>query len=140
MSILFSEVILVVLLEKIFRRKFFSSRDWRVVSIFGVVASLVLYPSALGLTRIDTYAWGWACNGFVITVAGSALFLLWRKNKFGILLLLALVASAFQFKSSTNLWDYFIDPIYAILAFVMIARVVCLCLRRREIEDGMRGL
>jgi len=45
--------------------------------------------------------------------------LLLTKNRFAILLLLALAAYDLQLQESTNLWDYLIDPIYAILAMIL---------------------
>lgn len=122
MSIPFFGLVAVVIFEKIFKRKIFSARDWRAVWIFGVGASLVLYPSALGLTRLDTYSWGWAHNGFVAVVALTTIVLLWKKNGLGVLLLLALGAFAFHLQASTNLWDYLIDPVFGVIAFGMMAR------------------
>ncbi|MBX9578576.1 MAG: hypothetical protein K2W97_08915 [Chthoniobacterales bacterium] len=122
MSIPFFGLVAVVIYENFFKRKIFSARDWRAVWIFGVAASLVLYPSALGLTHIDTCSWGWSCNGLVAAVAVITIFLLWKKNAFGVLLLLALGAFAFQLQASANLWDYVIDPIYGVIAFGMMAK------------------
>ncbi|MBM3856563.1 MAG: hypothetical protein FJ390_01200 [Verrucomicrobia bacterium] len=130
MSVSFFALAIIFLAQKIFHRKIFSTRDWAAAWIFGAVASLVLYPSALGLTHIDTYTWGWTSQkgvAFVmllITIALATIFLLWRKNKFGVLLLLALLAFAVHAKASTNFWDYLIDPIYGVMAFVMIVRML----------------
>ena len=116
-------ILSVKVLEMMFKRKIFSARDWRAIWIFGVVASLVLYPSGLGLTHIDTYSWGWDPHEFLVaTVAVITIFLLWKKNGLGVLLLLALGAFAFQLQASANLWDYVIDPIYGVIAFGMMAK------------------
>ena len=115
-------IFIISILEMTFHRKIFSARDWRAVWIFGVAASLVLYPSALGLTHIDTYSWGWVPHGLLVAVALITIVLLWKKNAFGVLLLLALGAFAFQLQASTNLWDYLIDPIYGVIAFGMMAK------------------
>jgi hypothetical protein len=122
MSIPFFGLVVVIIGEKFFHRKIFSPHDWKATWIFGVIASLVLYPSALGLTHVDTYSWGWACNGFVAAVTLITIVLLWKRNRLGLLLLLALGAFAFRFQASTNLWDYLIDPIYGVVAFGMIAK------------------
>ena len=113
--------------EKIFGWKIFSPRDWKAAWIFGTVASLVLYPSALGLTRIDTYSWGWASlalNALVAAVAIITLVLLWKKNGFGIVLLIFLFAFAFSLKASTNFWDDLIDPIYGIISIGMVLEMI----------------
>lgn len=122
MSIPLLGIVFLGIAEKFFHRKIFSSQDWRAVWIFGVVASLLLYPSALGLTHIDDYGWGWTPHGLLAAVAVITLVLLWEKNGLGVLLLLALGAFAFQLQASTNLWDYLIDPIYGMMAFGMMAR------------------
>lgn len=133
MSIPFFGLVAIVICEKIFKRKIFSPCDWNVMWIFGTIASLVLYPSALGLTHIDTYTWGWASsslNGVVAAVALSALFLLWKKNRFGIVLLLALTAFACSLKISTNFWDYLIDPVYAVISIVMLSHFLYRSIKR----------
>jgi hypothetical protein len=130
MSIPFFGLVAVMIAEKFFHRKIFSARDWKAAWIFGVAASLLLYPSALGLTRIDAYGWGWSPCGLVAAVAAITILLLWKKNAFGVLLLLALGGFAFQLKTSINLWDYVIDPIYGAIAFGMMARE-CLLKKRR---------
>lgn len=124
MSIPLFGLVAVVIAEKFFKRKIFSARDWRCVWIFGVVASLVLYPSALGLTRIDAYGWGWAPYRLVEVVALITIFLLWKKNRFGVLLLLALGAFAFHLQASTNLWDYLIDPVFGVVSVIIVLRMM----------------
>jgi len=126
MSIPFFGLVAAVICGKFFKRKIFSAHDWKAMWIFGVVASLVLYPAALGLTHIDSYTWGWAPHALLAAVVLITVFLLWKKNAFGVLLLLALGAFAFSLKASTNLWDYMIDPIYGAVAFGMIAKEIFL--------------
>ena len=110
----------ISVVEEVFSKKIFSSRDWKAAWLFGAGASLLLYPSALGLGRSDTYSWGWRCSVIFIGVALIAIFLLWKKNRFGILLLLALAAFDFHIQETTNFWDYVIDPIYGGVALVML--------------------
>jgi phosphoglycerol transferase MdoB-like AlkP superfamily enzyme len=108
----------LTILERGFSRKIFSRADWSAAAIFGVGAMLLLYPSALGLTRIDTYSWGWSHSALIALVTGITIFLLWKKNRFGIVLLLSLLAFALHVKDTMNLWDYLIDPIYGVIAFL----------------------
>lgn len=56
--------------------------------------------------------------------------LLWRKNKFGIALLLTLCSFAFHVRASTNLWDYVIDPSYGAISIVICLRKVIRLPRR----------
>ena len=119
MSIPLFGLVFVVILGRIFHWKIFSSRDWNTAWIFGAVASFVLYPSALGLTHIDTYSWGWAPHALVAALALITIFLLWKRNRFGIVLLLAIFAFAFHVQASANLWDYLIDPIFGAVSIIM---------------------
>lgn len=112
-------LLLVLIMEKFFSCTLFSAWEWRTTWIFGMLSSLILYPAALGLGPIDPYCWGWGNNLFLVVIAILTFFLLVTKNRFAILILLALAAFDFQLQETTNLWDYLIDPIYAVLALVM---------------------
>jgi hypothetical protein len=75
-----------------------------------VLGGLVLYPTALGLGNVDMYALGWrpAELTALLTVA-----LMWgyrRGEGWVWLVLAALIAYNLQLLSSTNLWDYLLDP------------------------------
>lgn len=106
----------------------FRPRDWRAAWICGAVASLLLYPSALGLgpRNFDAYAlgWPWLFRGwsFVLFagVAGVTAFLLWRGNRFGFVLLAAMVGYALGFQESSNLWDYLLDPVYGSASLLIV--------------------
>ncbi|MCF7729590.1 MAG: hypothetical protein K9M81_04390 [Chthoniobacterales bacterium] len=112
-------LLLVLMIERLFSCTLFSHWEWRTTWIFGILSSLILYPAALGLGPIDPYCWGWENKFFLIAIATLTFFLLVTKNRFAILMLLALAAFDFQLQETTNLWDYLIDPIYALLALVM---------------------
>jgi len=114
----FSVIMLVLLLLGILDRAggcdLFRSRDWRAAWIFGAIAALLLYPSALGLgpQNFDSYAlgWPWLFRGpSLVLFAGAGLaaaVLTWRGNRFGYVLLLALLGYCAGFQESENLWDY----------------------------------
>ena len=118
--------IVVLLLERLCGWKLFSPRDWKALSMFGILCSLLLYPAALGLGPIDPYCWGWENEYFFIVFACLISLLLVLKNRFAILLILALLSFDLQWEDSTNLWDYLIDPLYAILAVIMTIRSIFL--------------
>ena len=113
-------ILAMAILEESFSVKLFALRDWKAAWIFGAIATLVLYPSALGLGSIDAYRWGWGAGMLLLSVALATMVLLWQKNHFGILLLLALAAFTFHLQGSTNLWDYIIDPVFGVLSMVMV--------------------
>ena len=115
-SIPLSGILVVAIMEESFSWRLFSPTDWKTTWLFGSVASLVLYPSALGLGQIDAYSWGWGCGPVLIVVALLCIILLWTKNRLGILLLLSLAAFTMSLQESTNFWDYLVDPIYGVLS------------------------
>ncbi|GAF94111.1 unnamed protein product, partial [marine sediment metagenome] len=84
--------------------------------VFGLAAGVALYPMALGLGRFDPYGLGWELSwAFVIFLAATVAFL-YRRNRFGIVLVAAILAYDLGLLESPNLWDYFVDPFYALAA------------------------
>jgi hypothetical protein len=98
--------------ERAFARPVLTQRDRNAAWTFGGVAGLLLYPFALGVSRIDPYEWGWSASPLFIVVGMLTAWLIWRRNRFGLLLLLAVIAFHLQLLESSNYWDYLIDPIY----------------------------
>jgi hypothetical protein len=86
--------------------------DYRAMWIFGVVTGVVLFPLALGAGSIDPFAYGWHFGPLFVLVGIIALFLQWQKNRFGIVLLLAIFAWLAGVAESGNLWDCITDPIF----------------------------
>lgn len=135
----FSVIMVVLLAIAIFDRSFgtgtFRDRDWKAAWIFGAIAALLLYPSALGLgpRNFDAYAlgWPWLFRGqSLVLFAGAGLaaaLLIWRDNRFGYVLGLALLGYIAGFQESENLWDYLLDPVYAAASLLV---VLWLTLRR----------
>ena len=143
----FSVIMVVLLLfgiiDRAGGRNFFRDRDWNAAWIFGVVASLLLYPSALGLgpQNFDAYALGWPWlhrNLSLLLFGGTGLTagaLIWRGNRFGYVLGLALLGYAIGFQESENLWDYLLDPVYGAVSLL----VVLAGLARRFISRSREG-
>ena len=96
---------------------------------FGVVGGLLLYPSALGGLAWDAYAMGWGGPVLFVSLGLLAAGLLAVGNRFGWILLLAIVAWHLRLMESTNYWDYLIDPVYVVLALPLGVRAG---LRRRR--------
>jgi len=88
-----------------------------------VVVSVVLYPTALGLTYFDLYAYG-----YYPIILGPILFVLFASAVwFGltlsaVLLAMGFLAFALGILESDNLWDYLIDPVVAAYAFYMVIK------------------
>ncbi len=79
---------------------------------FGAVAGLCLYPAALGAGSLDPYEWGWYFSPLFVASGLLTVWLIWRMNRFGLLLVLAVAAFQLQILESSNYWDYLVDPIY----------------------------
>jgi hypothetical protein len=108
---------------------FFRPREWRAAWIFGAAASLVLYPSALGLgwRNFDAYSLGWPWLDWTrslllfgpVTVASA--LLIWRGNRFGWVLAASAAAFLFRVQESHNFWDYVLDPLFGAVSLVAVA-------------------
>ena len=93
--------------------------------------SLAFYPLALGLGMIDPYAWGYGSIGLLAAVLLFALvcgLAGWMRGVW--IIALAIIAWAAHWHESANLWDYVLDPLLAIWAFITLITV--LRTRRRE--------
>ena len=118
--------------------------DWRAAWIFGAVASLLLYPSALGLgpQNFDAYSLGWPWlfrEESLALFAGAGLgasVLIWQGNRFGYVLAVALFGYAVGFQESENLWDYLLDPVYgAVSLLVVLWTLIRRAISRSRSED-----
>ena len=95
------------------------SCDWNSAWAFGAIGALLLYPATLGLSSVDIYSWGW-CKGFVLAVGLLTLWLLLKGNRFGVVLLIALLVLFLRPGESQNAWDVLIDPVYGIVAVLVV--------------------
>lgn len=142
-SVIMAGLLIVAIAGRTTSRAIFGREEWDTAWIFGAVASCALYPSALGLgpQNFDSYALGWpwlfhAQSGVLMGAVGlTTALLLWRGNRFGYLLLLALIGYAAGFQESENFWDYLIDPVYG--AVSLLAVLCMIVLRRRESSEHL---
>jgi hypothetical protein len=112
----------VAVWEEEFGAKLFSARDWTAGWVVIAAAGVGLYPCALGWGSFDPYQWGW---GFSPLFVGSAVLtggLLWKQNRFGLVLLVAILAYHLGLLESNNYWDYLVDPIAWLVAALALAR------------------
>lgn len=121
----------VALIQRVTGRRLFRRSDWVAAALFGSLAALTLYPTALGLTRHDAYGlgWGWGCGGLLplVTTVLVALLLV-TGNRFGLVLLAPVALRALHLREGLNFWEAVIDPFYAAVSllavFLWIARRV----------------
>jgi hypothetical protein len=144
-SVPLAGLLAVAVASRVLRRPVFPAPAWRAAWVFGASASLLLYPSALGLGpgSFDAYALGWPwlfwgqSGVLFVGVSLWAALLLWRGNGFGIMLLAALLGHAAGFQESRNLWDYLIDPAFGVASIVAVLWMLARRLRLRS--RGWRG-
>lgn len=99
--------------------------------IFGLCTGAVLYPMALGIGRFDPYVDGWHYSWVFVLLMAATVFLLIVRNRFGLVLMLCLIAYQLHLQESTNLWDYVIDPIYFLASIIYLASLLVYGVLRR---------
>ena len=118
--------------EQLSGRRLLDRRDAVAAWAFGLAAGAALYPMALGLGRVDPYVLGWGFSWLHVLVLGVTVALLWMRNRFGIVLVAAVLAYNLGLFESVNLWDYLVDPFYTIgAAGVLACRLVRAAARGR---------
>jgi len=151
-SVVMAVLLVIGILDRARGAAIFRDAEWWAAWIFGAMAALALYPSALGLgpRNFDAYALGWpwlfwgqsAVLFGVAALAAAGLIL--RGNRFGYVLLLALLGNAVGFQESTNLWEYLIDPVYGAVALLWVlwklGRAGWLIARRDRRRPGTAAL
>lgn len=127
-SIPFTGLLAATVWERAFSHKLLAARERRAGWVFGSISGLLLYPFALGWGRFDPYGWGWHFSVLFVASAVVTGLLLWKQNRFGFLLLLAILAYRLQLLESTNYWDYLLDPVYCLVSLLVLGWE---CLPRR---------
>ena len=115
-----------------FQQELLRPKDTAAGWIFGAVMGTLLYPAALGWGNFDPYSLGWSASILFPIVALLTIFLVWKQNRFSLLLVLSILAYDLRLLESPNFWDYLVDPIYWLLSIIMLTIVLLkkLCRRR----------
>lgn len=119
-SLILTGLLLVALASRLTGKRLFRRTDWKACWFFEAIAALLLYPLGLGLTRIDSYGWGWMTL-LPLVCAITATLLLLRGNRFGMMLLLPFLGWILGFQESRNFWDALVDPFIGTVSIVMSA-------------------
>jgi hypothetical protein len=107
------------LLERLLGRRLLGTSEAIGCWGFGLTVGLLLYPMALGLTAFDPYSLGWQPRWLLTVTLILTFALLVAGNRFGIWIMVALLAYNLRMLESPNFWDYLVDPIYFIASLVM---------------------
>ena len=136
-SVPLTGMLAVALYERALGRQVFWERDWIAGWAFGAVGSLTLYPLALGVGSFDPYEWGWRFSPLFVIVAALSGWLIWKKNRFGLLLLVAVIAFHLHLLESSNYWDYLLDPIYGLVSIAALTRRGLSALSRPRLQPEL---
>jgi hypothetical protein len=89
-----------------------------------LVMGLVLYPATMGLSMWDPYRYGYTPVGLLMVVG---LLALWAAKQAywmtTVMLTAATLAFIFGLKTSTNYWDYLIDPLVVVYSCFALLRL-----------------
>jgi hypothetical protein len=98
--------------RSMFRGEKEPSSDTLMTSVLVLASALVLYPTAMGLTYFDLYAYGYYPIILGPAVLAIFCYALWFGHVFPAALLgFAFISFAFGILESNNLWDYLLDPV-----------------------------
>lgn len=112
------------------------------VALVIVVTALVLYPTALGLTKFDLYAFGYQPIILAPFVLALFFFCVWHRFLLpACILAIGFAGYSLGLLESDNLWDYLMDPIVTIYAAIKLFRrrfdYPDLTPNRHQIETGL---
>lgn len=89
-------------------------RRWLLLLV--LLGGAVLYPLSLGPFTWDPYEWGYHPRLLLGVVALAGFLAARRQPAVTVVLALAVLAYGFNLASSTNLWDYLLDPLLVVYA------------------------
>lgn len=90
---------------------------------FVLLASVVLYPMALGLTAFDPYRLGFRPIGLLAVLLVVEIYAIRKRDlALGLAIVAAVAAYGIGLLPSTNLWDYLVDPWVALVSVALVVR------------------
>lgn len=107
----------LVVIKQVTRRDVSDDRNVSALLFLVLVGSGVLYPLALGLSPYDPYALGFGSWIMYFGLFGLAIVAWLKQLHLVVCWIIASVLSyTFGLFESTNLWNYLLDPIVAVIA------------------------
>ncbi len=107
------------LLRMLFDRHLISGADQSAILYGAAMTGLLLYPSAMGLSPIDTYRLGYRPRFLLIFLLVLAIYLWVLKYRtVSVFIVIDVLAFKLHALESCNLWDYLIDPFVALYALI----------------------
>jgi hypothetical protein len=137
LSVLTLALIVLFVIKRFIRLDILSTGDPSVL-FYGIAAiGMILYPTALGLSKWDLYRFGYNTT-FLLPPLLIAVLMMWFSGGriAAMIVLIAIIAHNFRLFESNNLWDYLIDPFITIYAFVWVGRQGVRRLRGMPFSSG----
>ncbi len=105
-----------VILQQNFSWQLYRGEELLLLRRLVLLAAMLLYPFALGLTKFDSYSLGYANPWMLATLLIFTLFCWFRQYYFlATIITVAVIAGSLQLLESRNLWDYLIDPAFVLI-------------------------
>lgn len=123
LSIVSTALLAIAALQYVNGKRHMPDNQVAILAATAVLAGVLLYPAALGLTYFDPYALGYASPvfaGALLLLALAAWYL--RLEWLVALLVIAVLARLANALESRNLWDYLIDPWLVLYCLLWLAR------------------
>ena len=106
-----------VIVKQVPRIDILSARDRSSVFLAAAAGGLVVYPFSSGLTMLDVYSLGFESTALLIGLAVLAVMGWYLRPGAAIVIPLGVIAFNFGWLTSTNVWDYLLDPMLALFAW-----------------------
>lgn len=106
-------------------RKIFDEQERVTLLVLVVVGGLIVFPESFGLDQFNGYQLGFGSIVFAIGLISLSLaFVLLRMFVAAAAIVLSVGAFELHFLLSNNLWDYLIDPLLEIYAYLVLVLMV----------------
>ena len=106
-----------VIVKQVLRIDILSARDRSSVFLAAAAGGLVLYPLSSGLTMLDVYSLGFESTALLIGLAVLAVMGWYLRPGAAIVIPVSVIAFNFGWLTSTNVWDYLLDPMLTLFAW-----------------------
>lgn len=127
---------LVLIADSVLSRKQAAGRRAGMLLPLVVLATVVLYPLALGAAPYDSYRWGYGESLFLGALLMLALGCAPRAPVATLSISLAVLAWSVGWYESGNLWDYLIDPMLGVYAAFAVLWRIPSQVRRRSFSQA----
>lgn len=115
-------LLITTVVSKVMERKGPRPKSFTALMLLVLLSGLVLYPSAFGVSYLDTYALGYGPTWLIAVffLLSLAAWLL-EYRLVTVCLTASVLAYSLRIFESRNLWDYWIDPLVTIYALFGLA-------------------